>query len=165
MDWLDGLDGEWLWLTLGVLLAAAELIAPGYFLIWMAVAAFATGLVTVAAGVDPVIQVLCFVVFSLFSVLAARSWLLRYPIESSDPLMNDRGGRLVGQTAVVTQAIEGGGGRVRHGDSEWIAHGPDSPVGARLTITGHEGTVLLVAPMRATHIEEQMTPRDPGILP
>ena len=35
------------------------------------------------------------------------------PIESSDPLMNNRAGRLVGQTALVTKAIEGGEGRVR----------------------------------------------------
>lgn len=148
MTFLDSIDGAWLWLIIGVLLASAELVAPGYFLIWMAAAAFATALITGIAGVDMAIQVLVFVVFSVFSVGAARRWLSNYPIESSDPLMNDRGGRLVGEAVVVTHAIEGGNGRVRHGDSEWMARGPDAPVGARLVVTGHDGTVLLVAPQR-----------------
>ena len=141
-----------LWLIIGVLLASAELIAPGYFLIWMALAAFGTALVTGIAGVEMPIQVLLFVVLSVFSVGAARRWLVNYPIESADPLMNDRGGRLVGESVVVTQAIEGGSGRVRHGDSEWIARGDDAAAGTRLVVTGHDGAVLLVGAAQPSHI-------------
>ena len=59
-------------------------------------------------------------------------------------MLNDRGGQLVGQSAVVTHVIEGGSGRVRHGDTEWLARGPDSPPGTRMRIIGSEGTVLIV---------------------
>ncbi len=97
------------------------------------------------------IQVLTFAVFSGFSVLAARHWLTLYPIESSDPLMNDRGGRLVGESVIVSRAIEGGSGRVRHGDSEWIARGDDAPAGTRLVVDGHDGVVLLVGPPDTSH--------------
>ena len=45
---------------------------------------------------------------------------------------------------MVTQAIDGGSGKVRLGDSEWLAKGADAAVGARLRVTGHDGTVLLV---------------------
>jgi hypothetical protein len=45
---------------------------------------------------------------------------------------------------VVTQAIEGGTGKVKLGDSEWLARGADAPVGTRLKVTGHDGTMLLV---------------------
>ncbi|MDT0576787.1 NfeD family protein [Croceicoccus sp. F390] len=152
MDWLDGLGGQWAWLLAGVLLATAELVVPGYFLIWMAAAAFVTAFVTGVAGVGIEIQVLCFAVFSIFAVAAARQWLSAYPIASSDPLMNDKGGRLVGQSVTVTQAIEHGSGRARLGDSEWPVRGADAPVGTRLVVTGHEGLVLVVDRPVATHI-------------
>ena len=62
----------------------------------------------------------------------------------ADPKMNRRGLRLAGETAVVVQAIDGGTGRVRHGDSEWLARGVDAAVGDKVRITGSDGAVLLV---------------------
>ncbi|MAF30492.1 MAG: hypothetical protein CL819_14985 [Croceicoccus sp.] len=163
MGFFDGIDHVWLWLILGAVMLTAELIAPGYFLIWLGLAAFATALVAGVADVDFAIQVLTFAVFSGFSVLAARHWLSLYPIESSDPLMNDRGGRLVGESVVVSRAIEGGSGRVRHGDSEWIARGDDAAVGTRLVVTGHDGAVLLVGPPDTSHIPGSPTNIPPAL--
>ena len=66
---------------------------------------------------------------------------------AADPQMNDRGGRLVGEIVVVTSAIEqGSSGKVRCGDSEWLAKGPPAKAGARMRVTGHQGAVLLVEP-------------------
>ena len=45
---------------------------------------------------------------------------------------------------LVTSVIAGGTGRVRLGDSEWLAKGPDAEPGTRMKVTGHEGVVLLV---------------------
>ena len=44
----------------------------------------------------------------------------------------------------VAEAIHGGEGKVKVGDSMWLATGPDAPVGARVTITGAEGARLRV---------------------
>ena len=52
--------------------------------------------------------------------------------------------RLLGETVVVTHAIDGGTGRVRIGDSEWLAKGPDAEQGTRMRVSGHDGTVLIV---------------------
>lgn len=152
MDWTGGLDAPWLWLIAGVVLAGAEMLLPGYFLIWMAAAAFLTGLITAVVGMPVEVQLLSFVVFSAFSVFAARRWFDYAGTETTDPLMNDRGARLIGSGVVVTQAFEGGEGRVRLGDSEWLARGADAPVGTRLVVTGHDGAVLLVAPRGDDHI-------------
>ena len=38
-------------------------------------------------------------------------------------------------------------GRVKLGDSEWIAHGPDVAVGERVRVKGSEGAILLVEPL------------------
>jgi membrane protein implicated in regulation of membrane protease activity len=91
--------------------------------------------------------VIDFVFLSLIVAYSARRFLSESPIVSADPLMNRRGARLVGETAVVVQAIEHGSGRVHVGDSEWIAKGPDLPVGERVRITGNEGATLLVEPL------------------
>lgn len=144
MDWLNSLDPHWTWLAIGLFLAAAEIAVPGFFLIWLAAAAAITGLVAWIMPVSFALQVLLFAVLSIGLVLAARRWLRTNEIESADPAMNDRGARLLGDTVLVTHAIDGGTGRVRHGDSEWLAKGPDAPPGTRMRISGHDGAVLIV---------------------
>ena len=51
----------------------------------------------------------------------------------------------VGTEAVLVEAIGPGHGRVRIGDSTWLAAGPDLPAGSRVRIVGARGALLLVA--------------------
>ena len=150
-DWL-GLDAHWLWLALGVVLGTAEMLAPGYFLIWLAAAAILTGIATLLVPLEGAWQIALFALLAINSVLLARRWLRINPIRSADPLLNDRGGRLVGDTVVVSRALEGGSGRVRHGDTEWLARGPDTATGTRMRVAGHDGAVLIVEPLATPHI-------------
>ena len=147
MDWLEGLQAHWVWLTLGLVLAGLEMLLPGVYLIWLAVAAIVTGVLTAAFDLSLPMQVIDFVFLSLIVAFSAKRFLRDRPIESSDPLMNRRGARLVGETAVVVQAIEHGSGRIKLGDSEWIARGPNVAAGERVRISGSEGAVLLVEPV------------------
>ena len=55
---------HWGWIALGVALAIAEIVAPGYFLIWLAAAALVTGLVAAAMPIGVTAEVLLFVVLS-----------------------------------------------------------------------------------------------------
>lgn len=141
---LDGIEPHWAWLVAGLALAAAEMVVPGVFLIWFAAAALIVGLLTAALPIALPLQVVLFVVLALASVLGSRRFLKRNPIQSADPLLNQRGAQLIGRQVVVTQAIDGGSGRVRCGDSEWLAQGPDAEPGARLRVTGSQGSVLIV---------------------
>ncbi len=135
---------HWGWLALGVGLAIAELVAPGYFLIWVAAAALVTGFVAAWLPVPFEGQVVLFAVLGGLALVAGRKWYARNPGTLADPMLNDRGGQLLGETAVVTRTIEGGSGKVRHGDTEWLAQGPDAQPGTRMRIAGHQGTVLIV---------------------
>lgn len=141
---LDGLDPQWSWLVLGLVLAIAEMVVPGVFLIWFAVAALIVGLLSFVVPLGLPLQVALFAVLSVASVLGSRRWLRGHPVESADPLLNQRGQQLVGRQVIVTEAIVGGSGRVRCGDTEWLAQGPDTPAGERLTVTGSTGSVLIV---------------------
>ena len=144
MVWLESLSSHWLWLGLGLLLAIAEVAIPGVFLIWLAGAAMITGVIAWLMPLGMPLEVLLVAVLAVVSVFIGRNYLRNNPIVSADPLMNDRGGRAVGETVVVAQVIEGGQGKVKLGDSEWLAKGPDAEPGTRMKVTGHKGGILVV---------------------
>jgi membrane protein implicated in regulation of membrane protease activity len=147
MDWLADVEPHWIWLTLGVLLAGFEMLLPGYYLIWLALAAILTGILAGLTGMGLALQVASFVILALITVYSARRFLSDNPIVSSDPLMNRRGARMVGQTAQVVQPIAHGSGRVHVGDGDWNAKGPDVGAGEWVRIIGCEGATLLVEPI------------------
>jgi membrane protein implicated in regulation of membrane protease activity len=149
MDWLRGIDAYWLWLVAGLVLAGLEMLAPGVYLIWLGIAALITGALTFVIEPSVPVQVIDFVFLSLIAAFSARRFLGERGIPSTDPLMNRRGARLVGEIATVTQAIEHGRGRVHLGDSDWMVRGPDLPAGAKVRIAGSDGAVLLVEPLKA----------------
>lgn len=144
MDMFDTLADHWLWLGLGLLLAVAEMVIPGVFLIWLAGAAVLTGLLAFALPIGMPLQILIFAVAAIVAVFAGRNYIRRNPVTEADPMMNRRGARLVGEVVRVTQPIIDGQGKVHLGDSEWLARGADAPVGAKVRVTGSDGAVLLV---------------------
>ncbi len=64
--------------------------------------------------------------------------------KSDQPDLNRRAAQLVGRVLVVAEAIEGGRGKVRVGDTLWPAEGPDTPAGAEVRVAAAKGTVLVV---------------------
>ena len=144
---LENASPHWLWLGLGLILAIGEMVIPGVFLIWLAGAALITGLVAWAVPISLPLQVVLFAVLAIASLFAGRNWLKRHPVVAADPMMNDRGARSVGEVVVVTEAIGPGSGRVRMGDSEWLARGPDAQPGTKMRVTAHDGATLIVEPL------------------
>lgn len=143
-DFIANMEPHWAWLSLGVLLAAAEIIAPGFFLIWLGGAAVITGVVAWVLPIGEPLQLGIFAVLSVIILYGARKWLRDNPIVSTDPLLNQRGGRLVGEVLTVTTAIEDGRGRARVGDGEWPVRGPDAAEGAKVRVISADGGVLVV---------------------
>ena len=144
---MDGIETYWIWLVIGLALALLEMLVPGVYLIWLAMAALAIAVLAFVSAPPLALQVIAWVSLSLIFAFSARRWLRDRPIVSSDPLLNNRAGRLVGEAALVTQAIDSGTGRVKVGDSEWTARGEDAEAGARVRIVGARGTELLVEPV------------------
>jgi membrane protein implicated in regulation of membrane protease activity len=139
------LDLAWLWLIGGVLLLIAELIAPGFSLIFIGAAGIATGVLSLALGLPLTLQL---GTFAILAFLAARIggrqfYASRYDY-SADRLLNDPAARLLGRVVVVVQAVDSHGGRVRLGDSEWSARGGPAAVGERVRVVDVEGNCLKV---------------------
>jgi membrane protein implicated in regulation of membrane protease activity len=141
---LDGIDPPWLWLIGGVVLLIAEIIAPGFFLIFIGAAAIATGLFAVLLGLGTTSQLALFALYAIIAVLVGRRFYANRTSDSADPLLNDRAGRLVGKVVTVVQAIDDHDGRVRVGDSEWGARGGPAAAGERVRIVGLDGNCLKV---------------------
>jgi membrane protein implicated in regulation of membrane protease activity len=148
MNGID-LDPGWLWLIGGVLLLIMEVIAPGFFLVFIGAAAIATGLFTVLFGLGTVPQLALFALYALLSVLVGRRFYANRHTDSTDPLLNDRAGRLVGKVVTVVVPVDEHNGRVRVGDSEWSARGGPAAPGERVRITGVDGNCLTVEAVRS----------------
>lgn len=144
MDWLNDLDQHYFWLAIGLLLGAAEILVPGVFLIWLAGAALITGLLVWVLPISIPSQIVIFAVLAIIAVFMGKRYVRDNPIHEADPKMNRRGQRLVGETALVVVSIESGNGKVKLGDSEWLARGEDVAAGERVRITGSDGAILLV---------------------
>jgi membrane protein implicated in regulation of membrane protease activity len=142
------IDPGWLWLIGGVLLLAAELIAPGFFMLFVGAAAIATGLFTVLFGLGTVAQLALFVLYALLAVMIGRRAYDRREA-SADPLLNDRAARLIGRSVIVIEPVDEHGGRVRVGDSEWSARGGPATAGQHVRVVGVDGNCLNVEAERS----------------
>lgn len=141
---IDGLDPGWLWLIGGVILLIAEVLAPGFFLVFIGAAAIAAGLFTVLFDLGPAAQLALFALYAVLAVMVGRRFYANRANNSVDPLLNDRAGRLVGKVVTVVAVVDEHNGRVRVGDSEWSARGGPAAVGTRVRITGIDGNCLIV---------------------
>lgn len=144
MDQLVGIGAHWWWLLGAALLAIFEIFVPGVFLVWMAAAAAVTGITVALLPIPLAAQIGLFALLAVAAVAGGRRHYASNPVESDDPLLNDRAARLIGETVTVVAAIEGGEGRVKVGDGVWSARGEDAPEGARVTVTGAQGNCLQV---------------------
>lgn len=136
--------GRWIWFIIGAVLAIVELFAPGVLAIWLAIAATLVGGLLLVVDMPVAAQIALFAVLSVILVWASRQFLTRHPIESDHPTLNQRGVSYIGHVFVVEQDIRNGSGKIRVGDSLWLAEGEDAEVGARVKVTGVNGSALVV---------------------
>jgi membrane protein implicated in regulation of membrane protease activity len=68
--------------------------------------------------------------------------------KSDQPDLNRPAVQLVGRVLVVAEAIDGGRGKVRVGDTLWPAEGPDVPAGTDVRVIAAKATVLVVERIR-----------------
>jgi membrane protein implicated in regulation of membrane protease activity len=140
--------GPWSWWVLGLALLAAEVVAPGVFLVWIGIAAILTGVVSLLLWEVGFwvwqAQLVFFAILSVVAVFVGRRLLARSTDTSDEPLLNQRGARLIGRTAVLEKPITEGRGRIRLDDTTWTVNGPDLPAGSRVKVVGSSGGRLTV---------------------
>lgn len=142
--------GAWNWVVLGLLLLGAEILAPGFFLIWIGIAAVIVGAVSLALWDASFwtwqAQVLVFLALALISAFAGRALMKRGDV-SDEPLLNRRGAQMIGEMTTLREAIVNGRGRVKIGDTTWSVSGPDLDAGTKVRVTGAADMKLTVEPV------------------
>jgi membrane protein implicated in regulation of membrane protease activity len=130
------------WLAAGLVLLVAEMLAPGVFLMWLGIAALATGVVVHLFGSGLGVQVVAFGSFAALSLAAG----LRLRVARRPTHLNTAQSGLVGRAAHVLSV--GPELRVRIGDSDWTARlARDTPApepGATLHVVGVSGTTVIL---------------------
>ncbi len=123
---------------------AIEAIVPGFFFLWMGVAALIVGLtLTLLPDMSWTYQIMLFALLSVGSIVAWRWRLRRHPTQSADPLLNRRGHQYVGRVFTLDAPAINGHGKIRVDDSTWkVLVERDCPAGTRLRIVGVDGVML-----------------------
>ncbi|MBZ9998289.1 NfeD family protein [Mesorhizobium sp. BH1-1-4] len=138
--------GPWNWMVLGFVLLVVEVIAPGFFMLWIGIAALIVGAVSLliwdAAIWTWQVQVLLFLVLSLASAFVGKKLMGGRDQPTDQPLLNRRGAQMVGRMATLAEPIRDGRGRIKLGDTLWRVSGPDLPAGTQVRVTAAADTDL-----------------------
>lgn len=133
------------WACLSLALIAAEVIAPGVFMLWLGIAAAVVfAIVLLFPGIPILWQALAFIVLSFVSIAAYRKYFRQDNEHSDQPLLNRRAEHFMGKVYVLESAIVNGTGRVKIGDAFWTVSGQDLPAGTRVRVINSDGMVLSV---------------------
>lgn len=137
----------WLWLLLGLVLAALELAsAGGFYLIFFGVSALFIGLMAAIGLAGPFwLQWLVFTMLSVILLLGFRRPILKMMNVDTGPV-----DALVGQIAIAEDAIAAGGiGRAQLRGSSWAArnlHSAELARGQRCRVEQVDGLMLCLLP-------------------
>ena len=133
----------WDWLAFAALLLIVEVLGTAGYFLWFGTAAAMVGLLLLA--LPQLSWIWQFIAFALLSLVVALLWwrrLRRLPSSASG--LNQRGSELLGGEYLLQEAISGGRGKIKAGDSYWLVSGPDLAKGQRVKVIGQQGTVLQV---------------------
>jgi membrane protein implicated in regulation of membrane protease activity len=143
---LTNLTMHYGWWLLALVLIGAELLGPGFFMLWIGMAAAAMGVILMfLPELSFLVQAILFVALALISCYVYWHFVRSAAGETSDqPRLNRRAEQHVGKRYVLDTAIINGRGKVKVGDSSWLAEGPDLPAGSEVEVIATDGSTLKV---------------------
>ena len=151
---LFGVVTPWHWLGLALILLGLEMALGTYDLLWISGAAFITTAWSILPPVlMPVsgweVEAIVFCVASLVLLILGRTVFSGWREAHQDKAnLNNRANALVGKPAQAVTDFVGGEGRVRLGDSTWMAVSTDQTdiqTGQEVRVEGVDGTILQVS--------------------
>jgi inner membrane protein len=136
----------WVWAIGALFLALVELHVPGMYLIWIAAGAGITALAALVFTLAPEGQLIVFAGSAALSCVAGYFVYRRVIGREGGRRALNRGDRgLVGAYGTVAEPIRNGCGKIRIGDTVWLAEGPDLPRDAAVVVKAVRGTTAIVA--------------------
>jgi len=151
LDILSGIS-PWWWVAFALALGALEMATFSFFLIWPALAALlVSALLAASPELSGSVQVSIFAIGAIAFTVMGRFFFARYGDGggTEDMLLNKRGQRFVGRSAIVAE-FANGQGYIEVEGMRWRANWPadqTSKTGDQVRITQADGLVLNVEPI------------------
>ncbi len=137
--------GIWFWWIVAGVLLLLELMTPGVFAMWLALAAASVGITDYFVDLSWQLELLVFAGFALVYVYLARPWYSKSKLQNSDqPNLNQRIYSFVGKSYVLHEPIVDGEGKLDIEGTRWDVLGPNLAKGATVKVTAVEGMKLRV---------------------
>ena len=151
-EWL-GQNWWALWLTVFLVFAAVEMLTLDLFFIMLGGGALA-GLVADFAGADLWLQIVVFCVVSLLMIAFVRPVTLKH-LHKGPADQRTNVDRLIGESALVMEAVSATGGRVKIGGDVWSARSESGVLteGQRVIVAAIDGATAVVAPQAESAIQ------------
>jgi membrane protein implicated in regulation of membrane protease activity len=108
------------WLILGLILLIAEMASGTTYLLWPAVAAFITALVSLTGATGWIADMAIFAVLVIALTYFGRPLVQRWRQEGAAQLLNERSATLIGTRGEIT-VFKDGAGSVKVNDTVWRA--------------------------------------------
>jgi inner membrane protein len=143
----DFIFQPWMWFVAALALIGIEILAPGLFMLWLGLAAGLLGVIVYLYPLSWPAQGAIFAISALIFVLIGREVMRRRKPPADAPFLNQRGDALIGHQFELADPIENGFGRVRIDDTVWRVSGLPAKKGARVRVTGIDGSTLKVEPV------------------
>jgi membrane protein implicated in regulation of membrane protease activity len=135
----------WIWAVGALVVALVELHSPGFYLVWIAAGAAITAAVSLMLDLSLSTQIVTFAVASMCSCVCGYFVYKRtLRPHRGQSVVNQRDLQMVGTRGVVHEPIKNGCGKVRLGDSVWLAEGYDMPEGTHVVVRAMRGTIAVV---------------------
>jgi membrane protein implicated in regulation of membrane protease activity len=140
----------WHWWVAAVLLLLVEISTGSTYFLWPAAAAAVVGMSDLWPfdgnwQAELALFAVITIVLTIFATPRVKPWLHRS--QTDHQTLNERGAQKIGKRATVDEAFVNGVGRVKFGDTAWLAEsesGENFGEGAAVEITGVEGAKLFV---------------------
>ena len=134
----------WLWLALGIMLVAVEILAPSFIMIWPGLAAVGMALLAwLAPGFSGQALIAIFAALSIALLFGGRALMARVEQDEPQNTLNARSKSLIGREAKVL-SVSGSQGKVEIDGVQWPAtwdtHAPLE--GQSVTVTDAAGVNL-----------------------
>ncbi len=135
----------WYWWVLAVFLLGIEILAPGFFFLWLSVAGLIVGTVLfLFPSTSLEIQLIIYAILSITSILIWRQYGFKNDTETDHPLLNKRGAQYIGRTFSLVEPIKNGRGKIKADDSIWTVLGEDCPIDQQVEVVDVKGTLFEV---------------------
>jgi len=122
----------------------SEILAPGSFMLWLALSAILVGAISTAVVWSWQAQLIAFAVFAIASIPVWRHFARKVEQPVERPFLNRRAEGYVGREFTLDKPIVDGVGTIRIDDTVWRVSGPDCPAGSRVKVARADGANLLV---------------------